>query len=105
MNYAKSTIDKRLKLIRKGLRESKKEWSKANTRSVWISRHAKYWGNEYDYSTVMSSEDQEKYDRAEHRAELAIKKQIKLDEEKKYLEGLVKGRMTKFDKYNWEYMK
>ena len=47
--------------------------------------------------------DQEKYDNADALAHRAIKKQIHLKDEKGYLKGLIKGKMTKFDKYDWEY--
>ena len=104
MNYAQSSIVKRLKVINRGIRDSKKEWKTANTRRVWISRHAKRYGNEFDYSTEMNHVDKQKYDNAEHAEMKAIKKQIHLKDEKKYLEGLVKGKITKFDKYDWDYM-
>lgn len=105
MNYAQSTITKRLKVINKGLRQAKVEWSVAEKRRRWISSRAKRYGNEYDYSTKMGHEDQQKCDNAEYAGTKAIKKQIHLKDEKKYLEGLIKGKMTKFDIHDWEYMK
>ena len=104
MNYAKSTIDKRLKLIRKGLREAKKEWAVSDkARSKAMKKHPSYtddygrWINDYEHQLDYQSADRNVY--------RSIEKDIALKDERKYLIGLTRGKMAPFDKHAWSYMK
>ncbi len=99
----KITIDRRIKTIDKGLRQAKKDWNKYEDLRRKISDEAPRYGNEFDYSTTMGHEDQKKHDNAEALSHRATKKQMHLKDEKDYLKGIVKGKMTKFDIYDWEY--
>ncbi len=99
----KIIIDRRIKTIEKGIRQAKRDWTIHENLRRKILKEAPQYGNIYDYSTEMGHEDQEKYDNADALAHRAIKKQIHLKDEKGYLKGLIKGKMTKFDKYDWEY--
>ena len=103
MTKAVSTINNRIKVINKGLRKAKKDWNRYEELRCKILKEAPRYGNIYDYSTEMDHEDQQKHDDADAKTHLAVKMEIKLKEEKDYLNGLLKGRMTKFDKYDWEY--
>ena len=99
----KITIARRIKTIDKGIRQARKDWTIHENLRRKILKEAPQHGNEFDYSTEMGHEDQEKYDGAEYRGGLSIKKQIALKDEKKYLKGILKGKMTKFNIYDWEY--
>jgi hypothetical protein len=101
----KITIDRRIKEIDKMIRKAKRDWNKYENLRRKILDEAPRYGNEFDYSTEMGHEDQKKYDEAEEMGMKQIKKQTNLKDEKDYLKGILKGKMTKFDKYDWDYMK
>ncbi len=96
------TINDRIKEINKQHRRCKTSWKRANKdRSEAMKKYPSYedeygrWQNAYEYEL--------EYKDADHRADCAIKKEIALEDERKYLRGLLKGKMTHFDKYHWEY--
>lgn len=99
----KITINRRIKELEKGIRQAKRDWHKYEDLRRKILKEAPQYGNEFDYSTEMGHEDQEKYDRADAMVHTCGKKQMHLKEEKDYLKGIIKGKMTKFDIYDWEY--
>jgi len=100
----KITIDRRIKTIDKGIREANRDWNKYEDLRRKISDEAPQYPNEFDYSTDMGHEDQQKHDDAENLSHKATKKKMHLKEEKDYLKGILKGKMTKFDIYEWDYM-
>jgi len=102
MSSVAITISDRIKEINNQIRRCKTSWKKANKdRSGAMKKYPSYtdeygrWQNPYEYEL--------EYKDAEHRVDCAIKKEIAIVDERKYLRGLLKGNMTNFDKYHWEY--
>ncbi len=102
MTRAVFTINNRIKEINKQIRKCKTSWKKANNdRSKAMKKYPSYtdeygrWQHAYEYEL--------EYKDAEHRVDCAIKKEIAVVDERKYLRGLLKGKMINFDKYHWEY--
>jgi len=101
-NKAKSTVEKRLKVITKTLKVNKEAWRRADKiKTNMMRRHP-------SRSNVMNEwyspyEKKDAYKRAKNCIRCSVKREIALQDERKFLNGLVTGKMIDFDQHNWDY--
>ena len=99
---AKSTIEKRLKVITKTVKVNKEAWDRAEKIRRKAMKKNPSYTDEWD-SWKHPYERDDEYKRAISCIDSSVKRYIALKDERKYLKGLVEGDMVNFDTTHWEY--